>query len=107
MICLDSHDSDRALDGAMIQWLKTDLAETKAEWIVAFFHHPPYTKGTHDSDKDSDSGGRMNDMRANFLPRSRPAALTSCSPATRTCTNVPFSSTATMAKARRSTPPST
>ena len=67
-IALDSHDSDRSLGGAMMTWLKADLAATKRDWIVAFFHHPTYTKGTHDSDKDSDSAGRMNDMRQNFLP---------------------------------------
>jgi acid phosphatase type 7 len=67
-ICLDSHDSDRSPDGAMMQWLKADLAATQRDWIIAFFHHPTYTKGTHDSDKDSDSGGRMNDMRQTFLP---------------------------------------
>ena len=67
-ICLDSHDSDRSADGAMMQWLKADLASTRREWLIAFFHHPTYTKGTHDSDKDADSAGRMNDMRAIFLP---------------------------------------
>lgn len=67
-ICLDSNDSPRDADGAMAQWLRADLAATTRDWIVAFFHHPTYTKGTHDSDKDTDSGGRMNDMRANFLP---------------------------------------
>lgn len=67
-IALDSHDSDRALDGAMMTWLKADLAATTRDWIVAFFHHPTYTKGTHDSDKDTDSAGRMNDMRQTFLP---------------------------------------
>ena len=67
-ICLDSHDSDRSPEGAMMQWLKADLAATQRDWIIAYFHHPTYTKGTHDSDKDSDSGGRMNDMRAIFLP---------------------------------------
>lgn len=67
-IALDSHDSDRSADGAMMQWLKADLAATQRDWIIAFFHHPTYTKGTHDSDRDSDSGGRMNDMRQIFLP---------------------------------------
>jgi hypothetical protein len=67
-VCLDSHDSDRTPDGPMAQWLRADLAATTRDWIVAFFHHPTYTKGTHDSDKDSDSAGRMNDMRATFLP---------------------------------------
>jgi acid phosphatase type 7 len=67
-VCLDSHDTDRSPDGAMAQWLKADLAATKRDWIIAFFHHPTYTKGTHDSDKDNDSGGRMKDMRMTFLP---------------------------------------
>lgn len=67
-ICLDSHDSDRSPGGAMMQWLKADLAATTRDWIIAYFHHPTYTKGTHDSDKDSDSAGRMNEMRAIFLP---------------------------------------
>jgi acid phosphatase type 7 len=67
-ISLDSHDSDRSPEGAMMKWLKADLAATQRDWIIAFFHHPTYTKGTHDSDKDSDSQGRMNDMRAIFLP---------------------------------------
>lgn len=67
-IALDSHDSDRSPEGAMMQWLKADLAATQRDWIIAFFHHPTYTKGTHDSDRDSDSQGRMNDMRAIFLP---------------------------------------
>lgn len=67
-ICLDSHDTDRSPDGAMMNWLKADLAATQRDWIIAYFHHPTYTKGTHDSDKDTDSQGRMNDMRAIFLP---------------------------------------
>ncbi len=67
-VCLDSHDSDRSASGAMMQWLKADLANTTRDWIIAYFHHPTYTKGTHDSDSDKDSEGRMNDMRAIFLP---------------------------------------
>lgn len=67
-ICLDSQDSDRTPAGAQAQWLKADLAATTRDWIIAYFHHPTYTKGTHDSDKDTDSAGRMNDMRANILP---------------------------------------
>ncbi len=63
-VCLDSHDTDRSPDGAMAQWLKADLAATKREWIVAFFHHPTYTKGTHDSDKEA----RSIEMRQAFLP---------------------------------------
>jgi acid phosphatase type 7 len=32
------------------QWLERDLAQNEQDWVVAFWHQPPYTKGTHDSD---------------------------------------------------------
>ena len=67
-ISMDSDQSDRDPNGDMLTWLRNDLFSTTAEWIVAFWHHPPYTKGSHDSDSNSDSGGRMNDMRENALP---------------------------------------
>lgn len=67
-VCLDSMDSDRAVTGAMHLWLEQDLAVTTADWVIAFWHHPPYTKGSHDSDDTNDSGGRMIEMRQNFLP---------------------------------------
>lgn len=67
-VCLDSEGSNRGVGGAMAQWLRADLAATSQPWIVAFWHHPPYTKGSHDSDNASDSGGRMRDMRMNILP---------------------------------------
>jgi hypothetical protein len=63
-ICLDSQDSERTPDGAMMQWLKADLAATERDWIIAFFHHPTYTKGTHDSDRE----GQLREMRQVFLP---------------------------------------
>ncbi|MDB4508388.1 metallophosphoesterase family protein [Akkermansiaceae bacterium] len=63
-ICLDSHDLDRRPSGAMAQWLKADLEKTKAEFVVAFFHHPPYTKGSHDSDKEA----QLIEMREHIMP---------------------------------------
>jgi hypothetical protein len=51
-ICLNSYDVDRSSDGAMCAWLKLDLADTTQDWIIAFWHHPPYSKGSHDSDDD-------------------------------------------------------
>ena len=48
----------------MMTWLAADLADTTANWIVAFFHHPPYTKGSHDSDTDVE----LVEMRENALP---------------------------------------
>jgi hypothetical protein len=63
-ICLDSYGSDRTVGGPMLTWLAADLAETQQEWIIAYWHHPPYSHGSHDSDVD----GRMIDMRTNAVP---------------------------------------
>jgi hypothetical protein len=52
----------------MIMWLRQDLAAANAAWIVCYWHHPPYTKGSHDSDDPTDSDGKMRDMRQNVLP---------------------------------------
>ena len=67
-VCLDSDQSDRSPTGPMLTWLAADLANNLQEWTIAYWHHPPYTKGSHDSDDDTDSGGRMQDMRENALP---------------------------------------
>lgn len=67
-VVLDSQDSGLAVNGKMAVWLKDDLAQNTKPWTVVAFHHPPYTKGSHDSDDDSDSGGRMQEMRQNILP---------------------------------------
>ncbi|MEO5617406.1 MAG: metallophosphoesterase, partial [Candidatus Eisenbacteria bacterium] len=67
-ICLDSEGSSRAVGGAMLIWLAADLAANARPWTIVYFHHPPYTRGSHDSDDAADSGGRMRDMRENALP---------------------------------------
>ena len=67
-VSLDSSDSDWSEDGLMVRWLKADLEANKQDWLVAFCHHPPYTKGSHDSDKDKDSDARMRKMRQVVLP---------------------------------------
>ena len=63
-ICLDSYDTDRSVGGAMLTWLENDLAATNQKWIIAFWHHPPYTKGSHNSDSES----ALIDMRERVLP---------------------------------------
>jgi hypothetical protein len=63
-VCLDSEGSDRGPGSAQLTWLEADLAATTRKWIVAFWHHPPYTKGSHDSDPPS----RMQEMRENAMP---------------------------------------
>ena len=63
-ICLESYETDRSTSGAMATWLLADLQVNDKEWVVAFWHHPPYTKGSHNSDTES----RLVEMRENFLP---------------------------------------
>lgn len=63
-ICLNSHDLDRKPTGAMAKWLRADLEQTQAEWLVAYWHHPPYTKGSHDSDKEE----QLIEMRQHIMP---------------------------------------
>ena len=63
-VCLESSFEDLALTNPMWTWLQNDLAATAQEFIIAFWHHPPYTKGSHDSDTE----GRLIRMRNNALP---------------------------------------
>lgn len=63
-ICLDSEGTDRSVGGAMLTWLKHDLAATRQDWIIAYWHHPPYTKGSHDSNTEK----KLVEMRENALP---------------------------------------
>ncbi|HEX7009985.1 MAG TPA: metallophosphoesterase family protein, partial [Phycisphaeraceae bacterium] len=65
-ISLNSYDIDRSPDGPMAQWLKRDLAQLGPDtrWLIAFWHHAPYSKGTHDSDTDRE----MTQMRENIMP---------------------------------------
>jgi Calcineurin-like phosphoesterase len=65
VVSLDSHDTDRSVGGAMHRWLEADLAATRQDWILAVFHHPPYTRAGHDSDDPTDF---MRPMRENFVP---------------------------------------
>jgi hypothetical protein len=51
-VCLDSYLSDRSPGGAMLTWLESDLARTEKDWIIAYWHHPPYSWGGHNSDGD-------------------------------------------------------
>ena len=63
-VCLDSMTSARSTMGPMLTWLQNDLAATTKQWIIAFWHHPPYSKGSHDSDVETE----LLEMRQNALP---------------------------------------
>ena len=88
-IVLDSHDTDRTVgdltacedldpgtvcgDGPMAAWLREDLRVIAAranppDWTIVYWHHPPYTRGSHDSDNPGESGDRMIEMRQRFVP---------------------------------------
>jgi hypothetical protein len=41
MFCLDSN----YMDPPQIEWLQKELSNSKADWKIAFFHHPLYSSG--------------------------------------------------------------
>ncbi|MGG9971156.1 metallophosphoesterase [Ferruginibacter sp. SUN002] len=60
-VSLDSYGKDDAnttklydTAGAQVAWLKNDLAANTKRWTVVYFHHPPYTKTSHNSDSEQD-----------------------------------------------------
>ncbi len=69
-VALDSYGwetgSTRLYDtlGPQAVWLKQDLAANTQPWTVVYFHHPPYTKGSHNSDTESE----LINMRQNIVP---------------------------------------
>lgn len=63
-VCLDSWLSDRSSNGPMCNWLRADLAATSQDWIIAYWHHPPYSMGTD----FSDSTGILIEMREQVVP---------------------------------------
>lgn len=63
-ICLDSQTDRRKPGSAQLTWLEKDLAATTQPWIIAYWHHPPYSRGSHNTDKDRESI----EMRAHVLP---------------------------------------
>ena len=50
--------------GPQVQWIKKDLAANKNKgWVIAFWHHPPYTMGSHNSDEEEE----LVKIRENFI----------------------------------------
>ncbi|MBS1772609.1 MAG: metallophosphoesterase family protein [Bacteroidetes bacterium] len=49
--------------GAQVQWIKQDLAANTKQWVIAYWHHPPYTMGSHSSDNESE----LVSIRQNFI----------------------------------------
>jgi hypothetical protein len=63
-VCLDSYGSSRSPTGAMASWLANDLAANTRSWTIAYWHHPPYSKGSHDSDVETE----LVEMRQSLVP---------------------------------------
>lgn len=67
-IALDSYGSSGGkkmndTTGAQTIWLKQDLITNTKKWTVVYWHHPPYTMGTHNSDTELD----LDSVRVNFV----------------------------------------
>jgi len=63
-ICLESFETSRLPGAAMMTWLQADALATTRQWTVAFWHHPPYSKGSHNSDTEVE----LVEMREHALP---------------------------------------
>ena len=63
-IVLNSQDIPSTPGSPMLTWLSADIAATSQPWIIAYWHHPPYSRGSHNSDTES----QLITMRENVLP---------------------------------------
>ncbi|MGI9295686.1 MAG: metallophosphoesterase, partial [Pseudomonadales bacterium] len=74
VVSLDSQLSarDKQQRTTMRKWLVEDLSNNNLDWTIVIFHHPPYTKGSHDSDAKAAKKGGIDtpivDMREEFTP---------------------------------------
>lgn len=51
--------------GPQVRWIKEDLEKARnATWIVAYWHHPPFTMGSHNGDNEKE----LVDIREKFIP---------------------------------------
>jgi hypothetical protein len=48
----------------MYTWLQNDLNQNTERWTIVYFHHPPYTKGSHNSDTETE----LANVRQNIIP---------------------------------------
>lgn len=69
-LSLDSYgieqDQYRMYDtlGPQVEWIKKDLeANQNKGWVIAYWHHPPYTMGSHNSDQTDE----LTKIRENFI----------------------------------------
>lgn len=60
-LALDSYGQENAgttrlydTTGAQFLWIKSDMAANTKKWTVAYWHHPPYTMGSHTSNGETE-----------------------------------------------------
>jgi acid phosphatase type 7 len=62
LVSIDSYGYDGPNDAVLsdtttslqISWLKQDLAANTKDWTILYWHHPPYTMSSHNSDTEID-----------------------------------------------------
>ena len=86
----------------MLAWLERDLAATDQEWVIAYWHFPPYGKATYDSDVNNG----LRRPRENYLPMLDGRKWTWSWAATTTTTRGRTRCTGPMAWPRRTRPTS-
>ena len=59
----DGTSMETAGGSAMKTWLDADLAANTKKWVIAYWHHAPYTKSSHNSDSEGD----LVNIRQNFI----------------------------------------
>jgi PKD repeat protein len=65
--CLDSESTITDPGSPMYLWAEADLAAARARgarWLFVFMHHPPYSRGSHDSTMEQE----LIDLRADLVP---------------------------------------
>lgn len=63
-VSIDSYGSYNAPGTPMYNWLNNDLDQNAKKWTIVYFHHSPYTMGTHNSDNEIE----LIDMRTHIVP---------------------------------------
>ncbi len=70
-ISLDTQTTDANLRTNMLTWLDNDLAANTRRWTIAVWHHPAYTKGSHNSDAEE----QLIWARTNLVPKLESAGV--------------------------------